>query len=99
MKNRVVRVACAVMLSALMTVTTAIPVLAACGNSHTIVNGEVRKVYIHADANMHRVEEITTGRCTECGEVVSITNTYDRAHTPDANGVCTECRYQVWYRP
>lgn len=99
MKNKVLKTVYGVMLSAVLVVTTAIPALAACGISHNIVNGTVSRTYINASENSHQIREVTTGTCTECGESVTITNTYSESHTPDANGKCTACRYQVWHRP
>ncbi len=99
MKTKVLKAVYGVMLSAVLVVTTAIPALAVCGISHTIKDGTVTRTYINASERSHQVKEVTTGKCTDCGETVTITNTYTESHTPDANGKCTACRYQVWHRP
>ena len=99
MKTKVLKAVYGVMLSAALVVTTAIPALAACGVSHTLKDGEITKRYINASDNNHQIQETIVGVCTDCGETVTIVHTYTEAHTPDSNGKCTACRYQVWHRP
>ena len=86
MKNRVLKSVCGVMLSAMLVITVAIPVLAACGDSHNIENGTVTTTYINADQNNHQVRMVTVGTCKDCEKNLTIVNTYTEGHTPDANG-------------
>lgn len=95
MKNRVLKKICGVMLSAMLMITMAIPVLADCGNSHNIKNGTVTISYINASGNYHQVRMITQGTCKDCNQELTIINTYDEGHTLDKGGKCTKCRYQM----
>lgn len=98
MKKQLLRAVSGIMLSALLTVTVAIPVGASC-DSHNIVNGTVHKTYPNASENNHQVIEVTEGLCTLCNKQVTVTHTYYEAHVPNANGNCYQCGYQVWHRP
>lgn len=95
MKNRVFKKICGVMLSAMLMITMAIPVLADCGNSHNIENGTVAISYINASGNSHQVKMVTKGKCKDCEQYLTITNTYNEGHTPDKGGKCTKCGYQM----
>ena len=99
MKSKISKAVYGVIITAALVVTTAIPALAACGVSHNLENAKVDKRYVNASETSHQVEETTVGVCTECGEKVTIVHTYSEGHTPDSNGRCTACRYQVWHRP
>lgn len=99
MKKRILRALSGIMLSALLTVTVAVPVGAACGPTHNINNGTVTRSYPNASENSHKVREVTVGECTDCGETVTIINTYSEPHLPDSNGKCYQCGYPVWHRP
>lgn len=99
MKSKVLKAVYGVMLTTALVVTTALPALAACGVSHRLKDAEVTKRYVNASETSHQIEETTIGTCEDCGEKVTIVHTYSEGHTPDSNGTCTACRYQVWHRP
>ena len=100
MKNRILRTVCGVMLSAMLMITVAIPALADCAkDGHNIENGTVTTTYINADQNNHQIRTEIKGKCTVCGEKITVVDTSTKPHTPDANGKCTACGYQVWHRP
>lgn len=99
MKNKVLRTVYGVMLSAILVITAAFPALAACGPTHNLINATITRAYPNASENSHQVRETTSGTCTDCHEYITLVNTYSEPHTPDSNGKCTACRYQVWHRP
>lgn len=96
MKNRVLKKICGVMLSAVLTIAVAIPALAACSEEVHHIEGETTIIsYPNASAVSHQVRKVISGYCTDCKEHITVITTTNELHTPDKNGKCTACGYQM----
>lgn len=97
MKNRVLRTVCGVVLSAMLVITVAIPVLADCAKNEHNIPGTPSVSYPHVSEYNHETKTVISGTCKDCKEHFTIISTSIDPHTPGADGKCTACGYQVWH--
>lgn len=95
MKNRVFKKICGVMLSAMLMITMAIPVLANCAKDGHKIPEPASVSYPHVSETKHEKKTVISGTCTVCGQTLTVISTSNEDHTPDKNGKCTACGYQM----